>query len=288
METFNIPDDVLNLFLQPIKKRLGIKKKHTSIKGLFIAILSEVTDRINNMNEEKLKPLRDNIAKVIGPLTTIAEILQVLFQPLIALIPPQYLIIIVAILLLPTVVLPSLFLGGTAQYYLERWLKVPFSWSQKQLDNIPEVLQEHMVTITSKSHSPITFKLKEWFDLNSSERTAYYYEANSFQQSQLNALNKFKVVNPTVTSETIQPWMITTFPRFYPDIVLPDFEQEITLVKTSYLGWRRILPPVLNRTVEVLGSLFKKVSENALEDFDEHPARAVAKYLFIGWLGFLG
>jgi len=287
METYSIPDDVINFFLQPIKKRLGLKKKYGSVKKLFIAILSEITERINNMNEETLKPLRENVAKIIGPLTTIAEIAGELFQPIFAVIPPQYAIILIAIILLPTIILPSLFLGGTAQYYLERWLKLPFSWSQKDLDRVPGVLQKNMLTITSKSHTTITIKLKEWFDITPGERTAYYHEANSFQQSQLHALNKFLVVNPTVTSETIKPWMITTFPRFYPDIVLPDFEQEITLVSTHYLGWRRILPPILNRTVEVIGSLFKKVSENALEDFAEHPARAVAKYFFIGWLGFL-
>lgn len=288
METYNIPDDVLNLFLVPIKKRLGIKKKHGSPKEAFIAVLKEATERINNMNEETLKPLRDNIEKIIGPLTTVAEIAGVIFQPILALIPPQYAIIILAILLLPTVVLPSLFLGGTAQYYLERWVKLPFSWTQRELDNIPEVLQENMLTITSKSHTTFAFKLKEWFDLSPSDRTAYYHEANSFQQSQLNSLNKFLVVNPTVTSETIKPWMITTFPRFYPDIVLPDFEQEITLVKTNYLGWRRVLPPILNRTVEVVGDLFRQVQGNLLEDFQEHPARTLVKYFTIGWLGFLG
>ena len=294
MTTVVYPDAAINFFLRPVVDRLGIKYRYKELVSgelssskVFIMILKELTNRLDAMDKNTLQPIHEQAKKIVAPMTTIAKIAQEMLSPFLAFIPPQYAIIFIAIILIPTVIIPSLFLGGTIQYYLERWLQVPFVRSKREVEKVPEVLRKNALTITQKTTQTNTFKLKEWFDFGSKTRKDYLYECFTPVKDFLLIAELIKETNPQLTSETAEQW-IKDNPKEVPIFTILPFEKTIPLTVTMYHGWRKLLPPVLNRTVEVLGSLFKKVSENALEDFDEHPARAVAKYLFIGWLGFLG
>jgi len=260
-----LPDDIYNLFLKPLAKRLKIRHLPRSSLGILKSIFRKLAETRKKIKTPKLLSILEDVKAIIEPVSLTMQIGAEMLRPLISVIPPQYLIVIVLAVLVPTVIFPAFILGIFGTYKAEEWIKVPFKYTQKKIDQIPKILRQENLIIKKIQKRTLTFKLKEWHILTEADRQAFIYEAPADVKILITALEVALNIFRGLTIEEIMeemPQQVDMLPPILRDnFQLIDYNREVTLTETSYIGWRRVLPPVVHRFVNGIQSVFKYLEE---------------------------
>jgi len=261
---FVFPQDVYRMALTPFAKQFGMRyipqNPKLIVKSLIAKIAAKSRDKTAN-----IEPILEQIKDIITPYAKYVGIFGSAIQPFLALIPPQYqaiLIAIIAALILIPIMLPLRFMSIFVYYLIEKYLKIPFVWKTKRwYDQIPDIVKEKKYEFTKVELYQYDGTLYDFFKLTAFRRDAYFYEAPSNIQvilkSVLIVLEKYpeeqwpnlldEIKNSKTSSlATIQEYLAKT----------------VSLQAHFYSGKRTVFPPVMQTIFEWLGKAAQWVYEN--------------------------
>jgi len=251
--------------LTPFAKRLGMKYYPKDLKKFLKRIFITWGDKQEKLNVGTLEDIRASIEKIVSPTVTAMQMLGEVAKPLVAVIPPQYLAIGAACILIPTVILPARIAGLTLWYYAEEYLRLPFAGKpQHEIDKIPATLLADQFIISRVIQRKITCTIRQFYtQLSRIEQLAFIYEAPKRVKEVLLLVEKILEYYPNLFEKGLE------LNLDFINLPLPDLDEELTVMANFYYGWRKILPPLLHRVIFTVKQLFYFVESLVPEDLDE-------------------
>lgn len=290
MADIEIPGVFVKIALEPIAKILGVKYlPKNNNKLLAKKVFEKFADRAQKLDTGTFQKIIIHLEKIIQPASSIGVMIATLIRPLVSIIPPQYLIIIVAGLMLTFLmfffVYPAMFLGFFSAYKLEKIVKLPFSnMSKRRVNAIYPLTFRDQFIIKKIEKKTFNAPLINFLALPLETQYDYLYE-NEIPSTYQVILNIFKFLPANLrTVETLQA-IIENPDKFGLNVLLVDpivsaLTAQIYLTVTYYSGLRRVFPPLLHRLVGGIKGFATKMQDstfvsNWMKESQEKPWQAI-------------
>ena len=290
MADIEIPGIFVKIVLEPLAKILKVKYiPKANNKLLAKKIFEKFADRAQKLDTGTFQKIIVHLEEIIQPASSIGVMLATLLRPLVSIIPPQYLIIIVAGLMLSFLmfffVYPAMFLGVFTAYKAEQIIKLPFAnMSKRRVNTIYPLTFRDQYIIKKKEKKAFNAHLIHFLALPLNTQYDYLYE-NDIPRTYdivLQILRHFPENLRTV--ETLQS--IIEKPELFGlegwqvEPIISALSSQISLSVTYYSGMRRVFPPIVNRAVNMFKALATKVQDstfttNWLKQVQENPLQAL-------------
>ena len=280
-----LPDDVYNILLVPIAKRLKITYLPRDSGRLLANIFEAVGDRAEKLQTGKLEKIRDNLARIMGPIGTYLEIAATVIKPLVQIIPPHYLLMVIGIVAIPTLIIPMRIIGFVLQYYAEEYIRIPFVLKpQYEIDDIPSQIMDLMITINKVTKKTITCTYREFYTkLPREQQLGFIYEAPPIVREQMMYIETLLTKYPNLWELPQSAFPTVSVP--FASINVWDFlEQTIQLTATFYNGSRKVLPPIMHLLVRA----YRNVTEMIQDFMDDISTSAKEKWIDVLWVACTG
>jgi len=290
MAQMEIPGVLVTIVLQPLAKILNIKYIPKSNNRLLLKkIFEKIASKAKKLDTGTFQKIIAHLEDIISPVSSVMSMFAVMIRPLISVIPPQYLIIVVAVLLLAFVmyffVYPAAFLGLFVAYHAEKMIKVPFNnLSMRKRDAIlPNTYRDQFI-VKKTEKKTITTTLVKFLELPLQTQYDYLYENNlpasylviakiyNFLPENLRTVVTLQDIIQNPEKYGVDPLMV----QGLVNALLTSF----TLTATFYSGMRRVFPPILNRIVTGIKGLTLKMEDSSfvkewMRQANEHPLQAL-------------
>ena len=293
-----IPDDIFNLFLKPLAKKLKIRYIPRNSSLLIRSIFKKISERAEFVDSGRLKEILKSTEQLVGPAETVVKIIGTFARPLFALIPPQYLAMIFAIVFGVTIIVPSQIIGLTALHFAEDFVRVPFMRSKREYERVPKALRKSQLEVTRITKKTLTMPGHKWFTLEGRAKLDYWYEAPAELKAILTTFELVLEFMPQLSLKdfgTMSDDELDYIEEILAKLPVPvtiDFQAPISITRHTYYGNRKILPPIMHmvvgffhRILDALGLDDPSALEKILEEWQKHPKRTFFKYFFLGIWG---
>ena len=282
-----LPDSIYNLFLKPIARRLKVKHISPKSSTLALAIFRAIAKRSKDFSI-KLTGHKDTLDEFLSTITAIFRMGSSLLQPLFAIIPPQYVLIILAILLVPTAIIPMQVIGAFLLYQAEQNIKYPFkNMSKYRIEQTQGYIRENKFIIEKVILRQLDANLKEWWLLPNEHKLNYFYKRYPRTLAEQENRINFNTLTGYFPNQAVTSW--ATSDKGFKEYMLEalgedhyknvpenikglidnlDWDQILLLEGYFYDGYIRFLPPVMTSIVKVINNYIKLCS-GAFEEFNE-------------------
>jgi len=289
MAQMEIPGVLVGIILDPLAKILKIKYIPKDNRLKIKKIFEKIASKAKKLDTGTFQKIIAHLEDIISPASSVLQMFAVMIRPLISVIPPQYLIIVVAVLLLAFVmyffIYPVAFLGLFMAYKAEEWVKVPFvNLSKRSVNAIYPLTWRDQFIVKKTEKKTITATLLRFLELPLETQYDYLYE-NEIPTAYKLILDIFRFFPENLrTVETLQS-LVENPPLNLPSwfnlqAIVDALTTKITLTATYYSGMRRVFPPLLHRVVNMFKSFLTKTQDNDYmanlrREVQEHPLQAI-------------